>query len=85
MVADDDDIATHDLPELIATGELICAWLARGGGGGAFEPPKGRGGSRKGALLTGQSQEASLKPLMMTHQLRCEAARKNFFQKNFPP
>ena len=27
MVADDDDIATHDLPELIATGELICAEL----------------------------------------------------------
>ena len=25
MVADDDDIATHNLPELIATGELIGA------------------------------------------------------------
>ena len=25
IVADNDDIATHDLPELIVTGELICA------------------------------------------------------------
>ena len=27
MVADDDNIATHDPPELIVTGELICAKL----------------------------------------------------------
>ena len=52
---------------------------------GAFEPPKGRGGSGKGALVGGQSQEASLKPLMMTHHLRREAARKMFFSKRFPP
>ena len=31
-----------------------------------------------------QSQEANLKPPMMTHQLRHEAAWKIFFQKNFP-
>ena len=67
-------------------GKLACAPGA--GGGGAFEPPKGgkeEGGSRKGALMTGQSPEASLKPLMMTHQLRCKAARKIFFQKKFLP
>ena len=54
-------------------GKLTCA-----GERGSFEPPKGGGaeGSGKGALVTGQSQEASLKPLMMTHQLRREAAWK---------
>jgi hypothetical protein len=39
----------------------------------------------KGALVTGQSQKASLKPLMMTHQLRREAIWKLFVQKKFPP
>ena len=34
--------------------------------------------------MTGQSQEASLSPLMMTHQLRREAARKIFFEESFP-
>ena len=34
--------------------------------------------------MTGQSQEASLKPLMMTHQLRREAARTIFFSTKFP-
>ena len=63
----------------VAWGKLACA------GGVSFEPPKGGGGSRKGALVTGQSQEASLKPLMMTHQLRREVAWKIFFfKKNFP-
>ena len=46
---------------------------------------RGGGGLGKGALVTGQSQEASLKPLMMTHQLRRKAARKIFSQKTFPP
>ena len=66
---------------------LSWAWgKLAGKGGGSFEPPKGRGGgSGKGALVTGQSQEASLKPLMMTHQLRREAARKIFFQKKKKP
>ena len=41
-------------------------------------------GSRKGALVTGQSQEASLKPLMMTHQLRRKWPGRFFFKKNFP-
>ena len=45
----------------------------------------GEGGARKGALVTGYPQEASLKPQMMTHQLHCEAAWKIFFFKNnFP-
>ena len=35
--------------------------------------------------MTGQSQEASLKSLMMTHQLRRKAAEKTFFQKKIPP
>ena len=34
--------------------------------------------------MGGQSQEASLKPLMMTHHLRRDAARKMFCQKDFP-
>ena len=34
--------------------------------------------------MTDQSQEASLKPVMMTHQLRCEAAWKIFFKKISP-
>ena len=56
-------------------------WLARGGGGGMgghSSPPKEGGGSGKGA---GQSQEVSLKPLMMAHPLRREAAWKI----KFPP
>ena len=60
-------------------------WLVRGGGGGGVvrAPPKEGVGSRKGALVTGQFQEANPKPL--THQLRREAARKIFFfKKNFP-
>ena len=45
----------------------------------------GEAGARKGALVTGYPQEASLKPQMMTHQLHCEAAWKIFFFKNnFP-
>ena len=65
-----------------AWGKLACAGWP--GGGGHSSPPKEGGGSRKGALVTGQSQEASLKPLLMTHQLRHEAAWK-FFLKKFPP
>ena len=54
-------------------------------GGRSFEPPGGGGGgSGKGALVTGQSKEARPKPLMMTHHLRREAARKNIFQKKVP-
>ena len=48
-------------------------------------PKGGGGGSGKGALVTGQSQEASLNPLMMTHQLRREAIWKIFFSKRIPP
>ena len=60
-------------------------WLVHRGGGGSFEPPKGGGeGSRKRAFVTGHSQEASLKPLMMTHQLCRKAAWKIFFQEKFP-
>ena len=44
-----------------------------------------RRGAGKGALVTGQSQEAGLKPLLMTHQLRRKAARKNFFSKKISP
>ena len=51
-------------------------WLVQRGGGHS-SPPKEGGGSGKGALVTGQFQEASLKPLMMTHQLR-------FSKKNSP-
>ena len=43
---------------------------------GLFKLPKG-GGVRKGALMTGQYQEAGLKTLLMTH-LRHEAAQKDF-------
>ena len=57
--------------------------LRRGWGGGWVVRKlleRGRGwGSGKGALVTGQSKEARLKPLMMTHHLRREAARKNRF------
>ena len=55
--------------------------------GGVIQAPqrRGGGGGRKGALVTRQSQEASLKPLMMTHQLRREVAWKIFFQKKFSP
>ena len=42
------------------------------------------GGARKGALVTGQSQEASLKRVMMAYQLRREVAWKIFFS-SFPP
>ena len=61
--------------------------LRGGGGGGGFEPPKGggEGGSGKGALVTGQSQEASLKPPMMTHQLRLKSGLEDSFSKKFPP
>ena len=57
------------------------------GGGGASEPPEGgRLGLGKGAVVTGQSQDARLKPPMMTHHLRCEAVKKNFvFKKKIPP
>ena len=56
--------------------------LSGGGGGGIRAPQRREGGSLgKGDLVTSQSQEASLKPLMMTHQLRRKAARKIFFQK----
>ena len=67
-------------PALLGIGKVgLC------GEGGAFEPPKvGGGGSGKGALVTVQSQEASLKPRMMTHQLRRKAARKIFSSKKFP-
>ena len=67
-----------------AWGKVACTgW---GGVGGSFEPPKGEGGgSGKGALVTGQSKEAILKPLMMTHHLHRKAAWKIFFQKKFPP
>ena len=58
--------------------------FARGGGGCSSPPKGGGGGSRKGALVTGQSPEASLKPLMMTDRVRRKAARTIFFQKNFP-
>ena len=43
-----------------------CSFGLRGAGGG--------GRSGKGALVTGQSQEAGLKTLMMTHPLRRDAA-----------
>ena len=53
---------------------------------GVGRAPQRRGEwSGKGALVTGQSQEAGLKPLMMTHQLRRKAARKIVFSKNIPP
>ena len=58
------------------------------GGGGVVRAPGRRGvgfGNRKGALVTGQSKEARLKTLMMTHHLRCKAARKIFFPKKFSP
>ena len=42
------------------------------------------GGVGKGALATGQSQEAGLTTLMLTRHLHREAARRNFFKKNFP-
>ena len=56
-----------------------------GGGGGDSSPPKGGGGPRKGALVTGQSQEASPTPLMMTHQLRRKAARTILFSRKISP
>ena len=58
------------------------------GGGVSFEPPEGgvrRSG--KGALVTGQSKEAGLKTLMMTHHLPRKAARKSvllFFKTSSP-
>ena len=42
------------------------------------------GGVGKGAQVTGQFKEASLKSRMMTHHLHCKAAQKNFFKK-IPP
>ena len=62
---------TAELRDLLAWGTLACA--------------RGGGGSGKGALVTGQSQEASPKPLMMTHQLRREAVWKLFFFKKNSP
>ena len=63
-------------------GEKRFAW---GGGRGSFEPPEGGGGSGKGAPVTGQSKEVSLKALMMTQHLRRKAARKKIFSKRkFP-
>ena len=66
----------------MAWGKLACA---RGGGGGIIRAPQRRGGgSGKGALVTGQSQEAGLTPLMMTHQLRRDGGPEDvFFKKNF--
>ena len=52
---------------------------------GAPPPPlKEGGGAGKGAPVAGQSQEARPKTLMMTHHLRCKAARKRFVSKNVP-
>ena len=48
-------------------------------------PQRRGGGVGKGALVTGQSQKASLEPLMMTHQLRREAASKIFSPKKISP
>ena len=48
--------------------------------GGGSSPLKEGWGDGKGALATGESKEASLQALMMTHHLRCKAA-----QKGFPP
>ena len=66
-------------------GENWLAWGGGGGGGVIRAPQRRGGGSRKGALVTGQSQEASRKPLMMPHQLRREVAWKIFFQKKITP
>ena len=63
-------------------GKLACVG---GGGGGVQAPQRKGGGCRKGALVTGRSQEASLKPLMMTHHQGCKAARKIFFSKKISP
>ena len=60
-----------------AGGGKVCAR----GGGGRWSPLKEGGGFGKGALVTGQSQEAGTKTLKMTHHLRREAARKNVFFK----
>ena len=59
---------------------------AGGGGGRWLEPTQRRGGgSGKGALVTGQSQEASLKPLMITHHLRRGGAPGYLFStQTFP-
>ena len=46
---------------------------------GVVRAPQRRGVGGKGALVTGQSQEARLKTLMMTHHLRRKAAQKLFF------
>ena len=50
-------------------------WLVQGGGGGA------KGGGGGGGLGKGLS---SLKPLMMTYQLRRKATGKFLFSNNFP-
>ena len=39
----------------------------------------------KGALLTGQPKDAGVKTLMMSHDLRRNAARKMFCQNESPP
>ena len=43
------------------------------------------GGSGKGGLVTGQSKDAGLKHLMLTHYVRREAAQKSFFFETPPP
>ena len=58
----------------------VCAW---GGGGGILSP--GKGGFGKASLVTGQSKEASLNALMMTHHQHHKAARKRFFFKKKIP
>ena len=55
----------------------IAKRFAHGGGGGRSSPLKEGGGVRKGARVTGQFKEVSLKPPMITHRLRREAARKS--------
>ena len=60
--------------------------VTHGGGGGALEPAEGRGGgSGKGAFVTGQSNEARLNTLMMTHHLRRKVAQKICFSQTIPP
>ena len=55
------------------------------GGGGRSSPLKEGWGVGTGALVTDQSKEASSKTLMVTNQLRREAALKKFFSKKISP
>ena len=48
--------------------------------GWSFGPLK-EGGGNKGALVTGQSKEASLKTVMVTHHLHRKAAGRMFSSK----